>query len=152
MSILSQSPLPLKKHPIADQLPSEGHLLCHINGPTACTCSNVQNALHIGSQRRHIQFSTQQHAEDVVIEVQAFDFTVVIGQHVNAFAIRVVATAIFVDVGENLGADGCGIVAITNRFRGGGKRLVYLFFLCYFFFFLFPFFPTFDRKREQEGE
>lgn len=50
-----------------------------------------------------------------MVQVQALDFAVVIGQHVDAFTIRVVATAIFVNERENLGADGRSIVAVADR-------------------------------------
>lgn len=83
-----------------------------------------------------------------MIEVQAFDFTVVIGQHVNALAIRVVATAIFVDVGENLGTDGCGIAAITNRFRGE----ISLSFLSLLLFLLFISFLPYVLQETGAGE
>lgn len=85
----------------------------------------------------------------MVVEVQAFDFAVVIGQHVDAFAIRVVATAIFVDVRENLRADGRGIVALTNRFQGERGRIS-LSFVSYFFVFFLSLQFCIWRGREQE--
>ena len=69
-------------------------LVAKVYGPDAGACPNVQHALWGSGYGSVVQLAVQHHQEDVVEQVEAVLLLVVVGQHVGAAAIAMVATAV----------------------------------------------------------